>query len=165
MRITFVPGIPPGANVNICIGGRYKCYFIEGQGGSVPTLIMIKGSWRGQKPVQLSVEQGGLHRVCVYRCVLHGRQSKTPGISHYSILPRQSVAPEATFDLTRGSGPIMGWRGCREHHIIPMLPQHPSYQEQEAVIVLLRHGGGARSCPRRPDRDSGRLHAQLCPDV
>jgi hypothetical protein len=64
MRITFVPGIPPGANVNICIGGRYKCYFLEGQGGSVPTLIMIKGSWGGQKPVQLSVEQGGLHRVC-----------------------------------------------------------------------------------------------------
>jgi hypothetical protein len=56
-------------------------------------------------------------------------------------------------------------RGCREHHIIPMLPQHPAYQEQESVIVLLRRGGGARSCPRRPDRDSGRLHAQLCPDV
>ena len=83
-----------------------------------------------------------------YSYRLHIGEHSTPGITHNVVFPLPSVAPNTGFTSAGVPESAMwGWEAV-EDHIIPMLPNVPADQKNEAIIMLWRNRSRARQCPQ-----------------
>ena len=97
--------------------------------------------------------------------VLHGRQGLAPGFSYTAICTRPPARPELRFFYAVRPQTSEGGIQALENHTIAVFPQLPTYEENKAVVVLLRHSVRTRDTPQMPHAAPRWVDMKRCPDT